>query len=222
MPTPGRNGIWGSSPHARTPGYEAQNLAPMKKLLSVFLGSAIVLATVLISACSPYTKVYSEEEPGINLGKYHTYDWLRTNTAQEGNAGPQWLNTAAQQKIRAEVESHMGTYGYKPCDEKPDLMLHYHVVIKNQVLYVRDWSCGGVFEGPGQYDNCNRVTPVHYREGTLILDFIDTKTNTQVWRGAAAGVLENVAPEEANARIKAAVDAIFTKYPEKIMPKATP
>ena len=193
----------------------------MNKLINL-LAPALALVIVLLSGCSPFTKVYSEEEPGVNLGKYHTYDWLRINTAREGYAGPEWLNSAAQEKIRNAVEAQMSRYGYKPCDEKPDLMLHYHLVVRNEVLYLRDWTCGGVFEGPGQYDRCNRVTPVHYREGTLILDFIDTKTGVQVWRGAASGVLENVSPEEADARIKAAVEAIFSKYPEKPLPQAVP
>lgn len=191
----------------------------MKKILYCALALLLALLILLgLQACSPFTKVYSEEEPGIILSKYHTYNWLDNASAQQGNAGPEWLQIATQTKIRGAVEAQMGQFGFKPCDEKPDLMLHYHVVVKNEVLYVRDWSCGGVFEAPGQYDKCNRVQPVHYREGTLIVDFIDTKTGNQVWRGAAVGVLENLRPEEADARIKAAAAAIFEKYPEKPIP----
>lgn len=186
---------------------------------------ALLFLTVLASAgggCSPFTKVYSEEEPGINLSKYHTFDWLRNAEVNNGNSGPLWLSDGVQGKIRTSVESQMSRFGFKPCDDKPDLMLHYHIVIKNEVLYVRDWTCGGVFETPGNYDRCHRVQPVHYREGTLIIDFIDTKTGNQVWRGAAIGVLDDMVPEEADLRIKQAVEAIFQKFPEKPIPHPDP
>lgn len=188
------------------------------KQKSTLLLFATLTAFLLFENCSPFTKVYGEIEPGVKLSQYHTYNWLDNTTLKKGNSGPVALSTDTENKIRAAVEHEMDHYGFKPCDEKPDLMLHYHVVIKNEVLYVRDWSCGGVFEAPGQYDKCNRVQPVHYQEGTLILDFIETKNGNQVWRGAAIGVLDNIRPEEADARIKASVEAIFKKYPEKPIP----
>jgi hypothetical protein len=185
---------------------------------STLLLFATLTAFLLFENCSPFTKVYGEIEPGVKLSQYHTYHWLDNATLKKGNSGPVPLSSDTENKIRAAVEHEMDRYGFKPCDERPDLVLHYHVVIKNEVLYVRDWSCGGVFEAPGQYDKCNRVQPVHYQEGTLILDFIETKNGNQVWRGAAIGVLDNIRPEEADARIKASVEAIFKKYPEKPIP----
>jgi hypothetical protein len=178
----------------------------------------MIAGFLFLESCSAFTKVYGEVEPGVNLSQFHTYNWLENATVKAGNSGPLWLSDATKTKIRSSVAHEMEQYGFKPCDDKPDLMLHYHIVIKNEVLYVRDWSCGGVFETPGQYDKCNRVQPVHYQEGTLILDFIETKNGNQIWRGAAIGVLENLRPEEADARIEAAVKAIFTKYPEKPIP----
>lgn len=199
------------------PSTFAANIEAMNHRFSSLL--LLLFAMVgLLERCTPFTKVYSEEEPGVNLSKYHTFNWLNNASNPKGNSGPLWLTENTQAKIRNAVESHMSQYGFKPCDDKPDLMLHYHVVIKNEVLYVPDWSCGGVFEAPGQYDRCHRVQPIHYQEGTLIIDFIDAKNGNQVWRGAAVGVLNDMKPEEADARIQAAVEAIFKKYPEKPIP----
>lgn len=195
----------------------------MKKLLYT-LAALLLLPLFFLGmgSCSPFTKVYSEEEPGIKLSKYHTFHWLDNTSTKQGHSGPEWLSLATRDKIRSALEEQLSRYGLKPCDDKPDLMLHYHVVVKNEVMYVPDWSCEGVFERPGQYDRCHRVQPLHYREGTLIVDFIDTKDGNQVWRGAAVGVLDNIRPAEADARIKAAAEAIFTKYPEKPIPQVKP
>lgn len=196
-------------------------LEVMKKLFLV-LPAFLLSALLLLESCSPFTKVYSEEEPGVNLYKYHTYNWSDNPTTQQGNSGPEWLTSGTQAQIRAAVEDQMSRFGYHLCTENPHLVLHYHVVIKNEVLFTHDWSCAGVGEHEGQYGRCNRVRPVYYREGSLLLDFIDTQTGNQVWRGAAVGILENITPKQAEARIQAAAQAIFKKFPEKPIPNAVP
>ena len=198
-----------------------EKLSNMNKrpfLLLTYLWAALFL----FESCSPFTKVYSEEEPGVNLYKYHTYNWLDNAAVQQGNQGPEGLTVATRDQVRKAVEEKMGQMGFKRCDQNPDLMLHYHVVVKNEVMYVHDWSCESQGESGNRYDRCNRVRPVYYREGTLIVDFMDTQNTTQVWRGAAVGVLMNSAPAEVNARIKEAVQAIFKKFPGQPMAHTAP
>lgn len=185
----------------------------MRSALIVF---SFFVALLLQSGCSSVTKVYSEEEPGVNFYKYHTYKWLDTKYIKKGNSGPAWLDEHAENKIRSSVETQMNRYGYKPCEDKPDLMLHFHIVIKNEVFYIQDWWCDE--ERGTEFGRCHRLRPVNYQEGTLIIDLIDAKTGNQVWRGAAAGVLEHLTPEKADARIEEAVRMIFEKFPEKPIP----
>lgn len=188
----------------------------IKVMKLAFLWLSLFAIAMLNQGCSPITKVYSEEEPGVNFYKYRTYKWLDTKYIKKGNSGPEWLNERVENKIRSSVETQMGRYGFKPCDDKPDLMLHFHVVIKNEVFYIQDWWCDE--ETGADFGRCHRLRPVNYQEGTLIIDLIDAKTGNQVWRGAAAGVLENLTPEKADARIEEAVRMIFEKFPEKPIP----
>jgi hypothetical protein len=185
----------------------------MKFILFAFVLAAFAGYT---TGCSSVTRVYSEEEPGVNFYKYRTFDWLDGKYVKRGNSGPEWLDERAENSIRVSVESQMSRYGFKPCDDKPDLMLHFHVVIKNEVFYIRDWWCDE--ETGTNFGRCHRLRPVNYQEGTLIIDFIDAKTGNQVWRGAAAGVLERLTPDQAAARIGEAVRLIFEKFPEKPLP----
>lgn len=179
--------------------------------------SMLLLAAA--SGCSPFIKVYSEEEPGVNLYKYHTFNWLDSMAVRTGNDIPEWLDQRAEDKIRSAVEARMRRYALTRCENKPDLMLHYHVVIKNEVFFIRDWWCDE--EIGSQFGRCHRIRPVDYREGTLIIDFIDAHTGEQVWRGAAVGVLEKLTREQADARIEEAVRLIFEKFPEKPIPGIT-
>ncbi len=175
--------------------------------------ATMLLAASLLASCSPWRRVYSEEEPGVNLYRYHTYNWLETPDKGPGNAGPDWLSISTQSKIRAAIEGQMGRFGFQICTDRPDLVLHYHVAVKNETFYVHDNGCDP--RQPGDFRPCNRVRPVQYQEGTLIVDFIDTRDGNQVWRGAVVGALEELRPDEVDAKIKAAVAAIFKKFPER-------
>jgi Domain of unknown function (DUF4136) len=174
-----------------------------------------ILFTALLG-CSPSLKVSTEEEPGVNLYKYTTYSWLNRPGVVKGNDGPEWLTKRSEDAIRNSIEGQMRRFGFSVCEKTPDLMLHYHVVIKNEVFYLRDWWCDE--ESWSRYGHCNRIRSIHYAEGTLILDFIDAKNGNQVWRGAVTGAVENLPPDLLNTRIAEAVVAMFRKFPQQPIP----
>lgn len=174
----------------------------------------------LLSGCTPALKVYHEEEPGANLFQYYSYKWLPNNGVLPGDTDQYRIADETESKIRTAVDRHMQQCGYRICDSSPDLVLHYHVVVKNRVYYQRDWSCDDdkTHEGVAHV-YCQRVRPVYFREGTLILDFIDGGTGNQVWRGVAVGIMEGLDPAEVDRRIKEAVKQIFKRYPVKPLPQ---
>lgn len=181
----------------------------------VYIYATLVLAMLLFS-CTPYTKVYSNEEPGINLYKYTTYQWLDTLNVSKGNSGPEWLTKRTEKIIRESVEQQMQRCGFVLYDMQPDLMLHYHVVIKDEVYYIPDWWC--YRENWDHHGRCYRLEPTRYTEGTLILDFIEAKTGSQVWRGVVSGATINMRPDDIEYRINHAVKRMFRKFPEKPEP----
>lgn len=175
----------------------------------IFMTSALI-GVLAITACSPIIRVYSEEEPGVHLRKYRTYAWL-DNVRVEKDDIPFPLRPETENAIRQAVDGQMERLGFKRCGEEPDLMLHYHVMIKDQEVYFQDWWCDD--EEWHKYGRCHRIRQTNYREGTLIIDLIDTQSGNQVWRGAAVGVLEQVPPVDIPARIGRAVTAIFQRFP---------
>lgn len=189
--------------------------------MKYFAGFYPLFAVILFAfgGCSPFTKVYSEEEPGVNLHQYYSYKWLPNNGALPGDPIQYKVGDDVESKIRSAVDIQMQHCGYKVCDSGPDLLLHYHVVIKNRVYYQRDWECDDAPHEASQHAYCQRVRPVHFREGSLILDFMDAETGHQVWRGVAVGIIENLTPAEMNTRIEEAARKIFSKYPVKPQPQ---
>ena len=56
----------------------------------------------------------------------------------------------------------------------------------------------------------------HYKEGTIVIEIVDFKTNQLVWQGAAAGALTGLNnPEDADELVPKAIRDILAKFPPK-------
>jgi hypothetical protein len=56
----------------------------------------------------------------------------------------------------------------------------------------------------------------NYKEGTIVIEILDFKTNQLIWQGAAAGALTGLNnPEDADELVPKAVRDILTKFPPK-------
>ena len=86
-------------------------------------------------------------------------------------------------RIKAAVESQLIANGYRTNGD-PDFVVVYYVTTKNK-LSVQDFGYG-----PPRWFGGRNISVNQYSEGTLLVDFIDTKTNQVIWRGRASGTLE--------------------------------
>jgi hypothetical protein len=56
----------------------------------------------------------------------------------------------------------------------------------------------------------------HYKEGTIVIEIVDYKSNQMIWQGAAAGALTGLnSPEKADEAVPRAVHDILAKFPPK-------
>jgi hypothetical protein len=81
---------------------------------------------------------------------------------------------------------------------KPDFYIVYHVTRSErvQVSQYTDWGYSGYSYryGRGYYHlwpsyPISYAQVTRYTEGTLIVDFVDAKTTTSIWRGTATGTV---------------------------------
>ncbi len=87
-------------------------------------------------------------------------------------------------RIRTAIESQLIGNGYRTNGDSPDFVIAYHVTTKNK-LSVQDYGYG-----PPRFWGSRNISVNQYSEGTLLVDFIDAKTNQVIWRGRASGTLE--------------------------------
>ena len=55
-----------------------------------------------------------------------------------------------------------------------------------------------------------------YKEGTIVIEIVDFKSNQLIWQGAAVGALTGLSsPEDADEVVPKAVRDILSKFPPK-------
>lgn len=95
----------------------------------------------------------------------------------------------------------------------PDFLIAQHIGRKDQVQVT---SYGYGYGSNIGYWGSGGVSTYEYEEGSLILDFVDAKSNEMIWRGVAKGDVNRVnTPEKSEKIIDEAVHDILINYPPK-------
>ncbi len=172
----------------------------------------IIIALASIAGCRSEIRVYSDYDREYNLKKYRTFNWSQNINVELGKH-PLQYNELSDKRMKSAVQEQMVRRGYVSSTDKPDLVIHYHIIIDDLSIVTTDPH--GYFYGP--YWMHLRTNVYKYKEGTLIIDLMDPKTNNLIWRGWAASALpESYSPDQLEGLIKTAVAKIFRKFPKKV------
>jgi len=172
------------------------------KVISVLV--CLVLAALV--GCSPIS-VKTDYDHEVDFAKYKSFKWMPHS--EKGGRGTVRENSLLDKRIRQAVERELAAKGYEMIETgRADVFLAYHVGVRQRVdvstVPYGYWR--GRFHGRAAYVD-------RYKEGTLIIDFVDPELKQLVWRGAATGVIGSM--EESEEHINESVAKIFEKYPPK-------
>ena len=103
---------------------------------------------------------------------------------RRGATDPLSTDTLNDGRIKTGLESQLIANGFRMETEKADFVIAYYVTTKNK-LSVQDYGYG-----PPRWFGGRNLRVDQYSEGTLMVDFIDTRTNQVIWRGRASGTLD--------------------------------
>nr|WP_294943987.1 DUF4136 domain-containing protein [uncultured Mucilaginibacter sp.] len=175
----------------------------MKKYIYLML--AVTFVSVL-SACSSYN-YYTAAANKTNLSSYRTFAWA----PMKRDSGKQWrpLTEIGNGKLQEAAKTALLQKGLAINEQNPDLLVGYATVTGrgSKITYYYSPMYGGYYGGfgygwyrPFAYGYYGYGFPnyggayaarVPYKEGTIIIDLIDPKTNTLIWRGYGVGELHN-------------------------------
>lgn len=176
-----------------------------------FVGwQAILLSAALATACVPM-RVRSYAGPDADVTVYRTYQWAGGDLGSTGDPRLD-SNRFFVERIQATADAELRLRGYeRTAAGTPDLVLHIHARVKQRL----DASELDRNSDRCQQEGCRAYV---FDEGTLLIDFVDARTEALVWRGWAERSLDGVVDDQAwmNQVIDKAVVAIFGRLPTRL------
>ncbi|MDT4290343.1 DUF4136 domain-containing protein [Methylomonas sp. MO1] len=150
--------------------------------------------------------VKTDYDQSIAFAQYRSY----TLVLNDESIG---LSPSSETALTETLRNRLAARGVVEARENGDLHIVRHIATKDK-LSISQSSAGGPYRygrygawaGGPQYTEVSQ-----YTEGTLILDFVDSKTRKLVFRGIATGTVGD--PKSNAAKIKEAVEKIVAGYP---------
>jgi hypothetical protein len=169
--------------------------------------SVVMVAALLLSSCAP-VRVNSYVGRDLDLRRYHTYAWAPPDTFSTGDPRLD-NNTFFIERVQRAVEGHLRQRGFeKAGDGRPDFVVHYHARVEQRL----DLTELRPDEPRCQTGDCR---PFIYDAGTLLVDFVDPRSNQLMWRGWAERSLQGLIDNQTwmEAAIDDAVSRIMARLP---------
>lgn len=194
------------------------------------LGFALALS-VGLNGCTSISGVNVEKRDNVNFSKYRTFDFAETQVKTNGNQNPLLRSSIAQDNIKQAIAGELAKRGLRQKDNNPDLFITTHTYVDEAERTVYSnaypgagfaypYSVGyrgaylpinyGYWYSPAYYQRQRPYTE-QYTQGTLIIDFIDRRTNNLVWRGSMADPVND--PARLGSEFSVAAKDILDQFP---------
>jgi hypothetical protein len=169
----------------------------------------ILLVLVCVS-CSNEIIVHTDFDRSVEIHRNSTYTWLDNKNIESRN-NPFYYNELNDKRVKAAVDRELLSKGYLLSEKPAQLIVHYHIVIENRTSIQTD-PYGYNY---GLYWTRKQTDVYRYREGTLIVDFMDARNCDLIWRGSATSILDQ---EEliTEGTINEGVAKIFKSFPASV------
>lgn len=182
--------------------------------------SLLLPLALLVTACSSYS-VKTDYDRSAPYASYKTFDWYAASARAKAQArGTE--NPIMDRRVKAAVERELAAKGYKlETRAEPDFLVTYYPVYRNRKSHVRTTVGVGLggWRRPWGYGVGTRFTTgeaLHWKEGTIVLEVVDGKSNQLVWQAVAEGALTGLDhPEEAEAQVAKAVKDLLERFPPR-------
>ena len=175
----------------------------------------LVCTTILIAmGCEPALKVTSDYDKAANFQGYKTFKLITTN-----DEAHQSISVLNKERVYNAVRTQMLKRNFVESDN-PDLIVHTAAIFKDKQAvsshtssygyggYYRPYGWGGAM-GVSSYTTYDVQ---NYKDGSLIIDIVDAKTEKLVWEGVGNKEIDSPAKDPEKA-INEAVATIMASFP---------
>lgn len=186
----------------------------MKKLTIKSL--LFILPAALLFSCKPTLKVSTDYDRAANFSSYKTFSLYYLATSRN-------VSELNEERLWNSIRAAMSKKGYIENNQNPDLVVNAVSVLKNKKYVTANsngYGYGGVYRPYGSWNTGFRSVSGsttfqtdNYKEGSLVIDVIDAKTNKLVWEGIGNAEFEK-RPKNPEEAISSAVNKILADFPQ--------
>jgi hypothetical protein len=190
----------------------------MKKLASLFLFLAVLTGCTTTQPVD----VSTDFDRATNFGSLTTFKWYQDQPAAGQDPNYQY-DSFIDQRMKRAVESELSRKGLRLVTSNPDILVAYDMKVETKQELRPDYSYApgfgygyGYWYGYRYNYGYSRfgTAPMlidEYKNGTVIIDFVDPKDNQLAWRGW--GQMEVGSANVTEAEINRITAKILSKYP---------
>ncbi len=179
------------------------------KMTCLFFAMVVLLAVI---GCATPLAVNYDYDTAADFTAMKTFNWMPPS----GNAAGDDLLV---KKIRNAVNTQLQAKGRMEVPGTPDFLIAME--LSGKTTYGGSTAVGASVGIPvGRAGTISvgggKSKPREKTEGTLVLDFVDAKTQSLVWRATAtAAVSPKSSPEEQQVRVNAVIAEMLKNFPPK-------
>ncbi len=163
------------------------------------------------------SKVHVDYDRQADFSKYRTFAW-----ANSKGFNLEDINELLHLRVKNYIEAKMTHGGFLMVDKDPDLLVTYYTASKDQTkinvvrmgyAFPTTWGWDPYWSGYWGYAGSSAASGQVsvYTKGTLIIDIIDARTKTLIWRGTLVdSVPDN--PDKLSKKIYKGIDKIIKKW----------
>ena len=173
---------------------------------------AVAIVTSAFAGCAPLT-VSSQFDRAADFAQYRTFQWGPADALPTSDPRLD-QNAFFRDHLEGAVEKHLASRGWTlASSDTPDILIHYHANVRQRIDVNRiDQQYGSCYA-----TDCD-IRVMEYEAGTLVLDFVDARTNRVVWRGWAQNSMNGIFdhPDRMERMINEAVERMLARLPRTL------
>jgi len=173
--------------------------------------AAALLSLAVLVGCNSYSVTY-DYDVTASYGRYRTFDYY---TSKKGTGG---TTSLMDKRVRASVEKELQVKGFiLETKADPDFLVTYYPIVQERKVRTNVRASVGWGYRPSYGRIGTSTSQVRkYKEGTIVIEIVDFRSNQMIWQGAAAGALTGLnTPEDADEVVPKAVRDILSKFPPR-------
>ncbi len=188
-------------------------------MIRTTLAAVLIMLITLLAGCAR-VQTGSEIDAGADFTNLHTFAWLTQEDPQSDDI--RLNDPRIGQTVRDAVEQVLDRKGYKKAGkDQADFLVVWFGAIEQKIKkenidhFYAPYGYSTLYRDPALRGTATG-TVLEYEQGSVIIDVLDPKTRTTLWRGSGSGRLVEGQQEQIRLNnLRSSVRKIMQPFPER-------